>query len=59
MLACSDAAKRRMEALPDSEYIIPEKTPDTAALGTGRMPDQKHIPQFGSGSTADHADVSS
>ena len=59
MLACADAARKRMEAFPDSEYIIPEKTPDTAALGTGRVPDQKHIPQFGSGSTADHADVSS
>ena len=59
MLACADAAKKRTEALSDSEYMIPEKTPDTSALGTGRVPEQKHIPQFGSGSTADHADVSS
>jgi hypothetical protein len=58
MLACSDAAMSRLERMPNSDYVIPEKTPDESGLGTGREPDQTHIPQFGSGSTASQADVS-
>jgi hypothetical protein len=62
MLACADVAARQVASLPDSNYVIPEKTPDESGLGQGRVPDQTHIPQFGHGSTvnmsnqANHAD---
>ena len=56
MLACAEVAARQVAALPDSDYVIPEKTPDESGLGAGRVPDQTHIPQFGAGSTAEHAD---
>jgi len=59
MLACADAAMSRMEMMPNSRYVIPEKTPDESGLGTGREPDQTYIPQFGSGSTTTQADVPS
>jgi alkylation response protein AidB-like acyl-CoA dehydrogenase len=57
MPECAAAAVRAAEALPNSNYAIPEKTPDAAARGTGRVPDQAHIPQFGSGSAATAAKV--
>jgi alkylation response protein AidB-like acyl-CoA dehydrogenase len=44
-------------ALPNSEYVMPEKTPDESARGKGRVPDQTHIRQFGSGSTVNAEDV--
>ena len=50
------AAMKQMDSLPNSDYVIPEKTPDESARGTGRVPDQAHIPQFGSGSTVPTAD---
>ena len=56
MLACAEVAAKQVATLPDSNYVIPEKTPDKSALGQGRVPDQTHIPQFGQGSTADQAD---
>ncbi len=57
MRACAAAARRRMASQPNSDYVIPEKTPDKTARGTGRVTDQTHIPQFGSGSTVETADV--
>lgn len=57
MAACAEASLRRVETLPNSDYVIPERTPDLAARGTGRVPDQSNIPQFGSGSTVATADV--
>jgi alkylation response protein AidB-like acyl-CoA dehydrogenase len=57
MLACAQAAITQVESLPNSDYVIPERTPDEEARGTGRIPDQTHIPQFGSGSTVATADI--
>jgi acyl-CoA dehydrogenase family member 9 len=45
------AALKRVESLPNADYVLPERTPDLKARGTGRKPDQTHIDQFGSGST--------
>jgi hypothetical protein len=53
----SQVALRQVGALPNSDYVIPERTPDLSARGRGRRPDQTHIPQFGSGSTVAPADV--
>ncbi len=39
-----------IETLPNSDYSIPERTPDLAARGHGKNVDQSAIPQFGSGS---------
>jgi acyl-CoA dehydrogenase family protein 9 len=50
-------ASKRVESLPNSEYVLPEKTPDLKARGTGRKPDQTHIQQFGSGSTVSAENV--
>jgi acyl-CoA dehydrogenase family member 9 len=49
-------AFKRAETLPNADYVLPERTPDLKARGTGRKPDQSQIPQFGAGSTvrADH-----
>ena len=57
MRRAAAAALRHVATLPNSEYVIPERTPDDAARGTGRDPDQTHIPQFGSGTTVAPADV--
>ncbi|MEW6745764.1 MAG: acyl-CoA dehydrogenase family protein [Planctomycetota bacterium] len=51
MRACAAVARHYEKTLPNSSYVIPEKTPDKEAFGTGIVPDQTHIPQFGSGST--------
>ena len=48
--AASDVALDRMAALPNSDFVIPERTMDMDARGKGAQPDQTHIPQFGSGS---------
>jgi alkylation response protein AidB-like acyl-CoA dehydrogenase len=58
-LPACQAALRQVAALPNADYVIPERTPDLSARGTGRVPDQTHIPQFGSGSTVAPADVPS
>ncbi|MCP3906119.1 MAG: acyl-CoA dehydrogenase [Planctomycetes bacterium] len=50
MRRCAEAALRHISTLPNSEYAIPESTPDEAARGTGMVPDQAHIQQFGEGS---------
>ena len=57
MVRCASAAMKQMDLAPNSDYVIPEKTPDKSAAGTGRTPDQTHIPQFGSGSTVQTSDV--
>ena len=53
MRPCAAAGMSELESLVLSEYVVPERTPDDAALGKGRVPDQTHIPQFGSGSTVE------
>ncbi|MHC4109383.1 MAG: acyl-CoA dehydrogenase family protein, partial [Planctomycetota bacterium] len=55
--SAAQAIMKQMDALPNSDYVIPEKTPDESARGTGRVPDQTHIRQFGSGSTVAAEDV--
>ncbi|HMN96803.1 MAG TPA: acyl-CoA dehydrogenase family protein [Phycisphaerales bacterium] len=50
MRAAAAAALRRSDTLPNADYVIPERTPDRSAFGTGRKPDQSAIRQFGSGS---------
>ena len=57
MVRCAEAAMKQMDLAPNSDYVIPEKTPDNSAAGTGRIPDQTHIPQFGSDSTVQTSDV--
>ncbi len=42
------AVRKYADSLPNGDYIIPESSP--VAKGTGRVPDQSAIPQFGSGS---------
>jgi alkylation response protein AidB-like acyl-CoA dehydrogenase len=48
--AAATAAMRWIDGKPNGHYDIPEKTPDMTARGTGKDPDLKGIPQFGSGS---------
>jgi acyl-CoA dehydrogenase family protein 9 len=50
MFKAAAAALRRSDLLPNSDYVIAEKTPDKSAFGTGKKPKQGAIPQFGSGS---------
>jgi hypothetical protein len=57
MLAASAVALARIDSLPNSDYVLPEKTPDLKARGTGRAPDQTNIQQFGSGSTVSAENV--
>ena len=57
LVSAAAVASKRVESLPNSEYVVPEKTPDTKARGTGRTPDQTHIQQFGSGSTVSAENV--
>lgn len=51
MRATAAVAARWIDALPNSDFVIPEKTPDPEGFGSGRVPQQADIPQFGSGST--------
>ncbi|MHC5003058.1 MAG: acyl-CoA dehydrogenase family protein [Planctomycetota bacterium] len=57
MRAAAQVALRQASALPNSHFAIPEKTPDADARGTGKVADQTHIPQFGSGTMIAPADV--
>jgi acyl-CoA dehydrogenase family protein 9 len=50
MLKAADKAWEFGESLPNSDYYIPESTPDLDALGTGKVCDQESIKQFGGGS---------
>lgn len=45
MLAAADAVLKHNETLPNSEFIIPERSP-TPARGQGRVPRQDGIKQF-------------
>jgi acyl-CoA dehydrogenase family protein 9 len=51
MRVAAAAATKWAESLPNSDFVLPEKTPDLKVRGTGHKPDQTHIQQFGSGST--------
>jgi acyl-CoA dehydrogenase family member 9 len=57
LVSAAAVVSKRVETLPNSEYVVPEKTPDLKARGTGRTPDQTHIQQFGSGSTVSAENV--
>jgi acyl-CoA dehydrogenase family protein 9 len=57
MREAAKVAFTRSDTLPNADYVIPEKTPDTNAFGSGRTIDTENIPQFGSGSTVQTADV--
>ncbi len=57
MVAAAAVSNKRIESLPNADYVLPEKTPDLSARGKGRKPDQTHIPQFGSGSTVSAENV--
>jgi hypothetical protein len=59
MRPSAQAAMNRNDALPLSDYYVPEKTPDTSARGKGKVPDNTHIKQFGSGSMLEPADIPS
>jgi len=50
MASAADAAFEWSKGLPNSEYAIPESTPDASARGHGKQVDQGQIPQFGEGS---------
>jgi len=50
MRRAAKANYRQLASVPNSEYSIPERTPDKTAFGTGRELKQDHIRQFGSGS---------
>ncbi len=53
MRTTAEVALRQIARLPNSEFVIPERTLDETARGKGRQTDQTHIPQFGSGSVFD------
>jgi hypothetical protein len=57
MLPSAQAAMNRNDALPDSDFYVPEKTPDMTARGKGKAPDETNIKQFGSGSMLEPADI--
>lgn len=42
----ANAARARASQLPNSDFAIPERTPDESARGTGRRPDVDNVPQF-------------
>ena len=48
--AAAEAAMAQVDREPNSDYAIPEKTPDQSARGTGRDVDMEFIQQFGAGS---------
>ena len=50
MASAADAAFEWSKGLPNSDYAIPESTPDASARGHGKQVDQNQIPQFGEGS---------
>ncbi|MBT4583454.1 MAG: acyl-CoA dehydrogenase [Phycisphaerae bacterium] len=50
MLKAAEKAWEFGESLPNEDYYIPEKTPDLAARGTGKVCNQDALKQFGGGS---------
>jgi len=57
MLEAAKVVMKQIERLPNSNYAIPEKTPETDARGSGMRVDQSQIQQFGSGSVFDMSRV--
>jgi acyl-CoA dehydrogenase family member 9 len=57
MRTAAQAALAHIDTLPNSNYVIPEKTPDLTAHGAGRKVDTENVPQFGSGTTVETADI--
>lgn len=57
MRAAAEVALRQVSEMPNELFAIPERTPDESARGSGKVTDQTHIPQFGSGSTVAASDV--
>ncbi len=49
MRVAAAAALKWSESLPNSDYVIPEKTPVDGARGSGKTIDQSMIQQFGEG----------
>jgi len=58
MRAAAKVALAASDDYPHDQYAIPERTPDTSALGKGRQTDQTHIRQFGSGTVYKGENVS-
>ena len=50
MLCAAQQAWQFGEGLANDEYYIPERTPDLAVRGTGKVCNQETIKQFGDGS---------
>ena len=50
MLKAAEKTWEFGETLPNSDYYIPESTPNKDALGKGKVNDQEGIQQFGGGS---------
>ena len=50
-ITAAEAGLKWGQELPNSNYAIPERTPDQTALGQGKVVDQTSIPQFGEGTT--------
>ena len=50
MLHAAEEALKFSETLPNSDYYIPERTPDLTARGNGKPCDTESIAQFGNGS---------
>ncbi|MDE1037438.1 MAG: acyl-CoA dehydrogenase family protein [Phycisphaerales bacterium] len=50
MLHAAEEALKFSDTLPNSDYYIPERTPDLTARGNGKPCDTESITQFGSGS---------
>ena len=48
--AAAEGVLKRVAALPNERYSMPEKSPDPEALGKGRPADTEDVPQFGAGS---------
>jgi acyl-CoA dehydrogenase family protein 9 len=49
MLVAAASALKWSDSLPNSDYVIPEKTPVESARGSGKTVDQSMIQQFGDG----------
>jgi len=56
MRAAAAAALAHSSQLPNSEYVIPERTPDRSAFGTGWQPSAGDVREFGEGSVYGRSD---
>lgn len=59
MLEAAKVALKRSNTLPNSDFFMPEKSPDESARGKGRPINTEDIPQFGSGTTVATSDIPS